>query len=93
MDGRKSSSPDPAMPRTPFEVDQILNQQQVLIGQLQTENARQQEQIRNLQAIVGVGTAPAPAVSLAAIAKLLEPIAGHAANILAVQSGALGVRP
>lgn len=81
------------MPRTPAEVDQILSQQQVLIGQLQTENARQQEQIRNLQAIVGVGTAPAPAVSLAAIAKLLEPIAGHATNILAVQSGALGVRP
>ena len=73
------------MPRTPAEIDVVLNQ-------LLAENAKQAEQIKNLQAIVGVGTAPAPAVSLAAIAKLLEPIAGHATNILAVQSGALGVR-
>ena len=73
------------MPRTPAEVDVVLNQ-------LVAENAKQAEQIKNLQAIVGVGTAPAPAVSLAAIAKLLEPISGHATNILAVQSGAMGVR-
>ena len=32
-------------------------------------------------------------VQLAKIAELLEPVSKHSANILAVQSGALGVRP
>ena len=73
------------MPRTPTEVDVLLNQ-------LVAENAKQAEQIKNLQAVVGIGTAPAPAVSLAKIASELEPIAEHTRNILAVQSGALGVR-
>ena len=73
------------MPRTLMELDSI-------VALLQAENAKQAEQIRNLQAIVGVGTAPAPAVSLAKIASELEPIAEHTRNILAVQSGALGVR-
>jgi len=74
------------MPRTPAEVDVVLNQ-------LMAENAKQAEQIKNLQAIVGVGTAPAPAVSLAAIAEELKPIAVYTKKILAVQGGALGVKP
>lgn len=73
------------MPRTLSELDSIVTL-------LQAENAKQQEQIKNLQAVVGVGTAPTPAVSLAKIAAELEPIAEHTRNILAVQSGALGVR-
>jgi len=66
---------------------------EVLVEQLRAENARQQEAIKNLQAIVGVGTAPAPAVSLQRIADLLTPLSEHAKNILAVQAGSFGVRP
>lgn len=73
------------MPRSLAELD-------VIVTQLQAENARQQEQIKALQAVVGVGTAPAPAVSLQKIAAALEPLSQHAGRILAVQAGALGVR-
>lgn len=73
------------MPRT-------LPELEVMVEQLRAENARQQEAIKNLQTIVGVGSAPAPAVSLQRIADLLTPLSEHAKNILAVQAGALGVR-